>query len=168
MEHASRIDSPDSAASVRTGIAEPAAGSAATAAAFRDHLLDALPADRLDLLRDFVRERVVRVLRLDSSEAPPRNARLMDLGFDSLMAVQLRNQLGMGIGAERPLPATLMFDYPTIDAIAEHLLGRIAPAAPRAGAASAAAAPAPALGRDAIANMSEAQIEALLNGPGKA
>lgn len=37
------------------------------------------------------------------------------------MAVQLRNQLSTALELERPLPATLIFDYPTIDAIALYL-----------------------------------------------
>jgi SAM-dependent methyltransferase len=134
---------------------------------FRSRLTDALPADRLDLLRDFVRERVVRILRLDPADPPARNARLMDLGFDSLMAVQLRNQLGTGLGLERPLPATLMFDYPTIDSLAENLLRRVMPKVRDAGASAAAPIAVPALGRDAIATMTEAEIEALLDGSGK-
>lgn len=149
----------------------PAQSAAAVAqpAQFRAAVVAALPADRLDLLRDFVRERVVRVLRLEATESPGRNARLMDLGFDSLMAVQLRNQLGVGLGLDRPLPATLMFDYPTIDALAENLLGRLAPAAgpatvrdSLAGSGSVTAG-ATTLDRNAIATMSDAEIEALLD-----
>ncbi|MGC3998938.1 MAG: beta-ketoacyl synthase N-terminal-like domain-containing protein [Anaeromyxobacter sp.] len=68
-----------------------------------ERLREALPAERLELLRDFVRERVVRVLRLDPDQPPDRHARLMDLGFDSLMAVQLRNQLAAGIRLETAL-----------------------------------------------------------------
>jgi hypothetical protein len=48
----------------------------------------------------------------------------MDLGMDSLMAVQLRNGLNEMLALQRPLSSTLMFDYPTIDAIAQHLLER--------------------------------------------
>jgi acyl transferase domain-containing protein/SAM-dependent methyltransferase len=141
-----------------------ATASSEQAASFRQRVLDTLPGDRLELLRDFVRERVVRVLKLDAAEPPGRHERLMDLGFDSLMAVQLRNQLSRGAGLERPLPATLMFDHPTIEALAAYLLERVVPAevAGTSGAQATAAAVVPLLGEDAIAAMSDAQIEELL------
>jgi acyl transferase domain-containing protein/SAM-dependent methyltransferase len=135
---------------------------AAFAAEFRQGLLDALPADRLAMLRDFVRERVVRVLKLSAAEPPGRHERLMDLGFDSLMAVQLRNQLSKGLGLEQPLPATLMFDYPTIEALAQNLLERAVPPEAPAVAIVATTPAAPVLGAAAVAAMSDEQIEELL------
>jgi hypothetical protein len=87
----------------------------------------------------------------------------MDLGFDSLMAVQLRNLLSKGVGLERPLPASLMFDYPTIEALASHLLERVAPVNSEPVQATPQAATAHAvLGEAAVAAMSDSEIEALL------
>jgi hypothetical protein len=105
---------------------------------------------------------VLRVLRLDPADAPGRSDRLMDIGFDSLMAVQLRNQLGSGLGLDKPLPATLMFDHPTIDALAIHLLERMLPKAAPAPAPKAAVAAMTPASEAAVAAMSDAEIEALL------
>jgi acyl carrier protein len=128
---------------------------------FRQRVLDTLPADRLDLMRDFVRECVVQVLRLDATAPPDRNDRLTDLGFDSLMAVQLRNLLGKDLRIERPLRATLMFDYPTINTLAIHLLDLLVPTDPGGiQLAQDAGARKPALlGTAAVAAMSDAEIE---------
>ena len=51
---------------------------------------------------------------------------LRDLGLDSLMAVELRNVLQRGIG--HALPATLAFDFPTVEALTARLLDRLAAA----------------------------------------
>jgi acyl carrier protein len=42
---------------------------------------------------------------------------LIELGLDSLMAVDLRNQLGRALGHR--FPATLLFDYPAIGSLVE-------------------------------------------------
>lgn len=138
----------------------PPAGSAAAPAADDDFLRrwrEALPAEQLDLLVDFVRGHVARILRLDPAEPVDRHSRLMDLGVDSLMAVELRNRLTTGLGLGRALPATLIFDHPTVEAIARYLAAdSLAPAA-------AAAPPTPPPGAaTALEDLSEAEVEALL------
>jgi hypothetical protein len=77
--------------------------------------------------------------------------------------VQLRNQLAKGLAMERPLPATVMFDYPTIEELARHLLDRLAPPTDAAVAAAPTQTIAgPELGAAAVAAMSDEEIEALL------
>jgi acyl transferase domain-containing protein/SAM-dependent methyltransferase len=94
-----------------------------------DHLLDklteVLPDERKEILIDFIRGHVIKVLHLDPSTQPERKARLMDLGVDSLMAVELRGRLATGLKLSHKLPATLIFDYPTIDAISDYLLREV-------------------------------------------
>jgi acyl carrier protein len=129
----------------------------------RDDIIAAPPGDRMDLLRDFVRQRVVRVLRRDAADPPGWDDRLTDLGLDSLMAVQLRGLLGAGLGFGATLPATLMFDYPTIEKLAAYLLQHVCPDEdPAADPQDAATMPAP-LGATAVAAMTDADIEALLS-----
>jgi acyl transferase domain-containing protein/SAM-dependent methyltransferase len=149
----------------------PAATQAAEDASARRGRIDAaLPEERADLLRAFVRDQVMRVLRRPPDDPPGLREPLMDLGVDSLMAIQLRASLGAGLGLERPLPATLIFDHPTIAGLADLLLSRLAepaiaaaaPVQPPQPAAPAAASADDILDAGAIAALSEADIEALL------
>ena len=45
----------------------------------------------------------------------------MELGMDSLMAVELRNRLLGQFGSAFTITATAVFDYPTIELLAEYL-----------------------------------------------
>jgi acyl transferase domain-containing protein/SAM-dependent methyltransferase len=155
-----RLDAPDTA--IGTAASSQLSSESGTVSIV-DQLASALPGDRLAIMRDLVRAEVMRVLRLSADAAPDRLDRLMDLGMDSLMAVQLRNAFTRACGIER-LPATLTFDHPTIEALALYLLDRLALSEP---AAAAAVEPAetPAVERldaDAVAAMSEDEVEALL------
>ena len=77
-----------------------------------------------------VQEAVAAVLgSADISASEP----LMAAGLDSLSAVELRNSLEATLGAE--LPTTLVFDYPTMAAIAGYLASKIQPGAGSAGEA---------------------------------
>ncbi len=163
-----------------TGEAGRASAAEQASSALREELARALPHERDDLLRDFARGHVMRVLGRPADNPPGLRDRLMDIGVDSLMAVQLRNRLGAELGLERALPATLLFDHPTIEALAAALAAHLADPGPDAaiaggtqpagappnGAAREEAGGAPAAGdildEAAVAALSEAEIEALV------
>lgn len=88
-------------------------------ASFLSQLNAAPKSQRWSLLQAFVREQSLKVLGLDLSRAISLQRPLTELGLDSLMAVELRNALGKGV--EQTLPATLLFDHPTIEALVNHL-----------------------------------------------
>jgi acyl carrier protein len=56
---------------------------------------------------------------------------LGEFGLDSLMAVELCNALGRSLG--RNVPMTTLFDHPSLDALATHLLAEIQGTVPPAG-----------------------------------
>lgn len=56
----------------------------------------------------------------------PHRTPLRDLGLDSLGALELRNGLSTALG--RKLPATLLFDCPTVEALISYLEGPAVPA----------------------------------------
>lgn len=57
-----------------------------------------------------------------ADELPAPEARFLDIGLDSLMIVEVSNQLQAEVGRDNPLPATLVFDYPRIVDLADFLV----------------------------------------------
>ncbi|MER6119153.1 type I polyketide synthase [Streptomyces sp. NPDC001743] len=99
--------------------------------------------ERGEALLDLVRTQVAAVLGHDGPERVVTTRAFNEMGFDSLAAVELRNRLGSATGL--PLTATLVFDYPSPGALADHLASRLGGdaellagrrAAPTAGTAS--------------------------------
>ncbi|MCC7368641.1 MAG: SDR family NAD(P)-dependent oxidoreductase [Chloroflexi bacterium] len=89
-----------------------------------DRLAAAAPERRRRVLLAYVQEQCARILGLRPEQVGER-VPLHELGLDSLMAVELRNVLAHGLGEDRALPATLVFDHPTSEALTDYLAASI-------------------------------------------
>ena len=132
--------------------------SAAAARLARD-LRAAAPAERRRRLEAFLREQVSFVLRIPQDRLDSR-APLKTLGLDSLMGLELRNRIEAGLGLT--LPATLLWSYPHVAALADHLAMRFS-AEPQAAAAARSEEPdREAVLARSIAALDESEKRALL------
>jgi acyl carrier protein len=108
-------------------------------------------------LASVIRDEAAKVLGREPGSIHPERP-LRELGLDSLMAVELRNALAKAVGES--LPATLLFDQPTLHALGAYLGARLE-AVPTT---VAAAAPPPGVAADAerLQEISDEEAQVLL------
>ncbi|AXG81918.1 SDR family NAD(P)-dependent oxidoreductase [Streptomyces paludis] len=104
-----------------------ASNAPADAATLESRLVGMAPDEGVRLVLGVVRTEAAAVLGHGSPTAIEQSREFRQLGFDSLTGVELRNRLTTATG--RRLPSTLLFDYPTPLAVAEHLRDELAPSA---------------------------------------
>ncbi|MGW1768463.1 type I polyketide synthase, partial [Streptomyces sp. NPDC002073] len=107
---------------------------------FARRLAELPESERERAVGDLVAAQIAAVLEHASGAAVDTARTFKELGFDSLTGVEFRNRLGKAAGVR--LPATLVFDHPTGDAVIRLLLTELQDAqapAPRTAATVAAA-----------------------------
>lgn len=125
---------------------EPAAGgeSGSGGGDLRAALRESAPGQRRALLLEHVTGLVAAVMGLESPQALDPAAGFFHFGMDSLMSVTLQRALSETLGVA--VPASVVFDYPTIDALTDHLAGEL----PEFGADAADADPSGDLTEDEL------------------
>jgi NAD(P)-dependent dehydrogenase (short-subunit alcohol dehydrogenase family) len=83
---------------------------------------------RAGLITSMVRDLTVMVLGQEKPEQVDLEKAFSDLGFNSLTAVEFRNRLIYQ--TQLSLPASIIYDYPTPNALAQHLLKSLMPEPP--------------------------------------
>jgi natural product biosynthesis luciferase-like monooxygenase protein len=90
-------------------------------------LLDGLQALPLDQRRphvmSYLSDMVIAALKLRTEDPIDGRVRLFDIGLDSIMALELKNQLERALGVK--LSATLLFVRPTLESLADYILTEI-------------------------------------------
>ncbi|MCR5663006.1 MAG: SDR family NAD(P)-dependent oxidoreductase [bacterium] len=101
------------------------------------------------LISGELNKRAAKGLGLKVGTAIPQDKALIDLGFDSLMAIELRNGLERDLNLS--LPAALIFEYPTLEKLTIFIMAELT--ASRASQQSEPAVPEPALPADPKNNL---------------
>jgi epothilone polyketide synthase D len=109
---------------------------AASSATLASLVETASPSERLSAIKDYLKTRLVTVLMLPPDSSLPEDQPFAELGLDSLMALELKNQLQTSAAAA--LPTTFLFEYPNLRLAATYLDALMA--GPCAGEASEAEA----------------------------
>jgi acyl carrier protein len=78
--------------------------------------------ERENVMCTFLRARIAESLGIEVHEVGTRS-NLMDLGIDSLKAIELKTLANAELGLS--LSTTLLFDYPTVEALSGHLLQQL-------------------------------------------
>ncbi|WP_410638396.1 SDR family NAD(P)-dependent oxidoreductase [Amycolatopsis sp. lyj-346] len=128
------------------------------------------PAERTEAVLGLVRELTADALGLTTAAAVRDDRGFLEIGFDSLIAVEFRNRLSAATGVK--LPSTLVFDHPSPAAVAAFTGARLAGAGEDTAAAALAglddvAAVLRSAGPEVRARILT-RLQALVAGPGAA
>ena len=144
------------------GLAGKAQASATSQPTIRQQVASAPPDQVAALLTTYLQQEVAHILQMSGLPNPASG--FHEMGMDSLMTIELRRRLEKGLGVA--LPATIVFEYPTVALLRQYLLQealspvigtpQTLPAAPPKPAPVDEAAPAD------LETLSDAELSALL------
>ncbi|MCM1984976.1 type I polyketide synthase [Lyngbya confervoides] len=101
----------------------PASAQSDTRVQWLEQLRQLPSCDRRNFLTLQIRTEVAEVLGFNTPEEVPLDETLSDLGVDSLMAVELSNQLEENIGES--IPASFLFEHPTLYELIDYLIEQV-------------------------------------------
>ena len=92
--------------------------------ALREELAEASPRERPAMLTRWLKQTIAEIIRASDAEQVDALKGFFELGMDSLMALTLRKRTSQALGLS--LSSTLLFNHPTVTALAEALLDKLA------------------------------------------
>ena len=102
---------------------QPTAEQPVTRTNMREQLNNLPEEERRSALEAYLRGAITAILGLPAATPIDPQTRLFDFGFDSLMAVEMKNKLEAGLACS--LRSTVLFDYPTLSALTPYLLDSV-------------------------------------------
>jgi acyl transferase domain-containing protein/NAD(P)-dependent dehydrogenase (short-subunit alcohol dehydrogenase family)/acyl carrier protein len=107
-----------------TNVQQPSSAPSQTAATHPTNFLEQLRTTKMPgrrhMLAVHIQDCARKTMGLDDTSVIDNDLPLQEMGLDSLMALEMRNDLAQSL--EIPLPAGLLFDIPAVNALADHLL----------------------------------------------
>lgn len=127
----------------------------------REKMATVPPADRLEFVQQYLRERVAHILGFHRPDSLDPDRGFFDMGMDSMMAVTLKRNIECDFDCV--LPRTVAFEYPTVNALS-NLLAKSVEGSHGVKAATASKLQAATVRTKAVrvAQASEADLEAML------
>jgi acyl transferase domain-containing protein len=86
-------------------------------------LMETTASKRKEVLIQYLQSWSARIMGYDDPRQVKTDTPLMEQGVDSLMIVEMRNKLNREV--KTTLPMTLLFNYPTLKKVADHILSTI-------------------------------------------
>ena len=86
------------------------------------------PVEREEFIRQFIHRHLRRILHLKDSVPISDIQGFFEMGFDSIMAMELQVRLSKELGLSEGLRPTFTFDYPNIERLAQYVKGLVWPA----------------------------------------